>query len=80
MFSLGGEAFHLSPGSFFQTSAQGAELLAQVVLSMLPESFDSLVDLYGGVGVFARLSASRWNKAWVVESNPQAIDDLRSYD
>ena len=78
-FTLGGEAFHLSPGAFFQTCAEGAELLAQTVLAMLPEKMMALADLYGGVGVFARLSADRWQRAIVVESNPHAIDDLKSW-
>jgi len=79
IFHLGGEAFHLSPGSFFQTCAEGAERLVEIVLAMLPESIDTLADLYGGVGVFARLSRSRWKRAVVAESNPQAIEDLRSW-
>ena len=79
IFHLAGEAFHLSPGSFFQTCAEGAERLAEIVLDMLPASFDALADLYGGVGVFARLSRGRWGKAIVAESNPHAIEDLRSW-
>ncbi|MEL6179419.1 MAG: 23S rRNA (uracil(1939)-C(5))-methyltransferase RlmD [Myxococcota bacterium] len=79
VFHVGGDAFHLSPGSFFQTCAEGAELLAQTVLTMLPEQIDLLADLYGGVGVFARLSAPRWRRALVAESNPQAVEDLRSW-
>ena len=78
-FHLGGEEFHLSPGSFFQTSAQGAELLVDHVLDMMPESFDCLADVYGGVGVFARLSQKRWRRALVIESNDTAVEDLKSY-
>ena len=78
-FHLGGEDFHLSPGAFFQTSAEGAELLVEHALEMLPESFDCLGDIYGGVGVFARLSQKRWRRALVIESNETAIDDLKSY-
>lgn len=78
-FHLGGEEFHISPGAFFQTSAEGAELLVEHVLSMMPESFDCLADVYGGVGVFARLSQKRWKRALVIESNDTAIEDLKSY-
>lgn len=79
IFHLGGQAFHLSPGAFFQTSYEGANLLAQVVEEMLPESIETLADLYGGVGVFARLNAARWRQAVVAESNPKAVADLRAF-
>jgi len=78
-FHLGGQDFHLSPGAFFQTSAEGAELLVEHALSMMPEQFDCLADVYGGVGVFARLSEKRWKRAVVIESNDTSIEDLRSY-
>ncbi len=76
-FHLGGQVFNVSPGAFFQTSIQGAELLAETVLDMMPERFDTLTDLYGGVGIFARLSHERWRRAVVVESNPNSIEDLK---
>ena len=79
IFHLGGETFHLSPGSFFQTSAEGAEKLVSTVLELLPEAFDCLADLYGGVGVFARLTRHRWRRAVVAESNPRAVEDLRHF-
>jgi len=78
-FHIGKEAFHLSPGSFFQTSSEGARLLADQVMAALPERMTQLADLYGGVGVFARLSRDRWKQAVVVESNPHAAADLRSW-
>ncbi len=79
IFALGGQHFHLSPGAFFQTNHEGAERLAEIVVDMLPERSVHLADLYGGVGVFARLSQSRWERATVAESNPHAIEDLKAW-
>jgi 23S rRNA (uracil1939-C5)-methyltransferase len=79
MFQLGGQSFRLSPGSFFQTSHEGAELLVKQVLDLMPEHMLYLADLYGGVGVFARASQKRWKRAVVAESNPHAAGDLKSW-
>ncbi len=73
------QEFQLSPGSFFQTSHEGATRLAETVLAMLPERMETLADIYGGVGVFARLTKNRWRRAMVLESNPHAIADLRGW-
>ena len=78
-FHLGGQRFELSPGTFFQTSSEGAELLVQQVLELLPEYITSLADLYGGAGIFSCLSQDRWEKATVVEESPSAMDDLRQH-
>jgi 23S rRNA (uracil1939-C5)-methyltransferase len=71
------QRFDLSPGSFVQTTSEGADLLATTVLDFLPETIDGLADLYGGVGLFSRLSRARWARALVVESNPHANGDLK---
>lgn len=69
-------SFELSPASFFQTSLAGAELLAQTVREFCPERIGKLADLYGGVGVFSRLLAARWDEALLVESNADSVADL----
>ncbi|OGR11943.1 MAG: 23S rRNA (uracil-5-)-methyltransferase RumA [Deltaproteobacteria bacterium RIFOXYB12_FULL_58_9] len=79
VFHLANQAFHVSAGAFFQTSLTGAEILVEQVLGMLPTRFPHLADLYGGVGVFARLTEERWNKAIVAESNPYAVADLHEW-
>lgn len=79
IFHLAGQDFHLSPGSFFQTSQEGAELLLETLRSMMPQEVETLADLYGGVGVVTRATEGLWKKALVAESNPQAIDDLQSW-
>jgi|GEM_PF-6898317 23S rRNA (uracil1939-C5)-methyltransferase len=73
---LAGQRFEISPGSFFQTSLSGAELLADAVLELSPEKVGKLADLYGGVGVFSRLLASRWNEALLIEASASSIADL----
>jgi 23S rRNA (uracil-5-)-methyltransferase RumA len=78
-FHLGGQEFNISPGSFFQTCAEAAEMLVGQVLDALPKKIQCLADLYGGVGVFARLSREKWQRAIVAESNPHAIEDLRTF-
>jgi 23S rRNA (uracil1939-C5)-methyltransferase len=79
IFHVGGEALHLSPGTFLQTNHEGAEQLAEVVRGFLPAQVKLLADLYGGAGVMSRLTQGRWSQALVAESNPQALDDLRAW-
>lgn len=79
VFHIGDLALHVSPGSFLQTSAEGAERLVAAVTELLPERARLFADLYGGVGVFARASASRWRRAVIAESNPHAVADLRAW-
>ncbi|MFM7068250.1 MAG: class I SAM-dependent RNA methyltransferase [Actinomycetes bacterium] len=51
---IAGRRFRISARSFFQASPDGAEALVDAVRRALePESSDRLVDLYGGVGLFA---------------------------
>ena len=78
-FTLGGQQFELSPGTFFQTSAEGAELLAQQVLELLPQQLDTLADLYAGAGIFTCLSHGRWQRALVLEESQPAMADLRRH-
>lgn len=79
LFSLAGQRFSLGPGTFFQTSARGAELLARQVLSVLPGQIDRLVDLYAGAGLFALLARDRWRRAVAVESSTLAVADLQHH-
>ena len=69
----------LSPATFVQTSHEGKETLAQLVLGMFPKRVSLFIDLYGGFGMFALLTARRWKRAVVVEENSIAIDDLRRH-
>jgi len=78
-FSLGDGRFLLSPGAFFQTSAEGAERLLSLVQSLLPEHLGLLADLYAGAGLLALCTRRRWRRAVTVEANLAAVDDLRRH-
>ena len=63
----GGTTLWLSPGSFFQTSHEGAQQLVDRVEAFWPVGKVKLMaDLYGGAGLFARALTGRWTKALVV--------------
>ena len=74
-----GHRFKVSMGSFFQSSAEAAELIVDVVRRRLNglelEPGGTLVDAYGGVGLFSRVFADRFDELVLVESNPQACRD-----
>lgn len=74
-----GHRFKVSMGSFFQSSAEAAELIVDVVRRRLNglelDPGGTLVDAYGGVGLFSRVFADRFDELVLVESNPQACRD-----
>lgn len=76
-FHIGAQRFALSPATFFQTNAEGAERLAEAVLASLPPHVRCLGDLYGGAGVFAQLARGRYGRAIVGEESASALADLR---
>jgi 23S rRNA (uracil1939-C5)-methyltransferase len=70
--------YRVSMSSFFQSSPEAAELL----VTTLATDFDSfgieggtLLDAYGGVGLFSKAFATRFDELYLVESNPQACRD-----
>ena len=67
--------FQVSGESFFQSSALGATALVETVRRLAGDNIGTLIDLYGGVGLFAALVPAR--SRVVVESNPVAISDAR---
>lgn len=72
---VAGRTFRVSAASFFQTSQVGAEALVEVVgaaISGAPEG--PLVDLYGGVGLFAG-TVGRGRQVVLVESSDDATAD-----
>ena len=65
-------------GSFFQASPEAAELLVAEVRSHLEETGahgGTLVDLYGGSGLFAATLSDMVDEIVLVESNPLACLD-----
>ncbi len=71
---LGGTVFRLPAASFFQVNPWAAEkLVGTVVEHTGPREGESVLDLYGGVGVFALALARRGARATVVEADPEAV-------
>ena len=73
---IGGTRFRISAGSFFQTRADGADALVDLVRSGIgPNEPRVLVDLCCGVGLFAATVAA--GRVIGVESNRSAVADAR---
>lgn len=69
--------FEVSARSFFQTSHVAAEALVAAVRTQVADSAGRLVDLYGGVGLFAATCAPD-REIVVVESSPSSAADART--
>ena len=72
-----GRRWRISATSFFQTRADGADALAQLVAESVPESAETIVDLYSGVGLFAGTIARSGRTVIAVEGNPAAVRDAK---
>jgi 23S rRNA (uracil1939-C5)-methyltransferase len=77
---VAGRRFRVSARSFFQARPDGAEALVQAVATTLGAGGggggDHLVDLYGGVGLFAA-SLPGWRSVTLVEQSPSSVADAR---
>lgn len=75
---VAGRRLRISARSFFQSSAEGAELLVALVRDALVGADDGpLVDAYGGVGLFAA-AIGEGREVTVLESSPSALGDARA--
>lgn len=73
---VAGRRFRISAGSFFQSSAEGADALVATVQRYAAGAGGALVDLYGGVGLFAATVGG--DKAvTLVERNRSSVADAR---
>jgi len=73
-----GHSFQVSMPSFFQNSPEAAESIADSIahiFDVFQVAGGTLVDAYGGVGVFARLFADRFSEVVVVEGNATSCRD-----
>ncbi len=72
---LGGTVFRVPAAAFFQVNPAAAAILVEKVLEMAGTigSGDPVLDLYGGVGVFAWALAGRGARVTVVEADPHAV-------
>lgn len=79
---VAGVDLRVSMRSFFQSSARAADMLVAEVRAAAGDeaasgSLGDVVDLYGGIGLFAATVAGPRARAVVVESNPAACADAR---
>ncbi len=76
---IAGVDLQVSAGSFFQSGAQGAELLVDAVDRAAPElaTAGHAVDAYGGVGLFAATVMSTAGHVTVIESSKSACFDAK---
>ena len=72
-----GRRWRISATSFFQTRADGADALAQLVAESVPDTAETVVDLYSGVGLFAGTIARPGRTVIAVEGNPAAVRDAK---
>ena len=72
-----GRRWRLSATSFFQTRADGADALARLVAESVPDTAETIVDLYSGVGLFAGTLARPGRVVIAVEGNPAAVRDAK---
>lgn len=75
MEHIAGVPLRASAGAFFQTRPDGAEQLVRLVDQALGDEDDLLLDLYGGVGLFAATCGQRFATVVSVEENPIASAD-----
>lgn len=78
LLEVAGMPFLLSPTAFFQTNAAAAEVLVERVRAHLPGPCAAILDLYCGVGLFARALADRARRTIGVEENRPAIEDAEA--
>lgn len=74
---VAGVRFRISGTAFFQANTLGAEALVALAEEALAGVSGTLVDLYAGGGLFALTVGSRFDAVTAVESERQAVADLR---
>ncbi len=71
-----GRDFQVSAASFFQVNTAMASRMVEHVLTHLPTSQTTMVDVYCGVGLFSAFMASRCQRLIGIESSPSACEDF----
>lgn len=75
---LGGRRFQVSAAAFFQVNHAQAEQMVRLVGEALPPRGKLLVDGFAGVGTFAAIFASRFERVIAIEESHSAIRDAES--
>jgi len=68
--------FRVSAASFFQVNTAVAAKMVEHLISCLPASLSTLVDVYCGVGLFSAFLAPRCERIIGIESSPSACEDF----
>lgn len=78
---VGARSFRVSDGGFWQVHPGAPDTLVRAVLDALqPRHGETVLDLYGGVGLFAAFLAEAVGpdgRVWVVEADRTAVADAR---
>ena len=75
---VAGVRLRVSARSFFQSGPAAAEaLVSEVERALAGRESDALVDLYGGVGLFAATVGRHMDNVAVVEDSPTAVADAK---
>lgn len=75
---LGETGFHLSSGSFFQSSTRGAAALYDTVSQALGPRGGHLLDLYSGIGTISLYLAEGYAQITGIEEVPDAVNDAQA--
>ena len=82
LHTVRGVEFSVAPGGFWQVHPGAAEVLVETVLAGLePQSGDRVLDLYAGVGLFARFvgeAVGRSGAVGLVEGDRTAVSHART--
>ncbi len=71
---IAGTMFQVPASAFFQNNPAQAEQLVAVVRSLAqPGPGETMIDLYGGVGLFSLTLADLYAQVWGIEENRQAV-------
>ena len=76
VISVLGRDFRVSAGSFFQVNTAMAEKMVEHLLSCLPVSISTLLDVYCGAGLFSAFLAPKCERLIGVESSISACEDF----
>ena len=72
---MGGQRFTVSAAAFFQVNSAQADQMVRLVSEALPDSGRLLVDAFAGVGTFAKIFASRFDRVIAIEESHSAVRD-----
>lgn len=75
--TMNGISFKISLPSFYQVNTLQAEKLYQKALELLGDDFDTIFDLYCGIGTITLNLAKKAKKVYGIESCEPAVEDAR---